>query len=615
MASSMFDVLVRIDCTAKTAVREPVGPVLKAYIGGMGYGTKLLVDEVAPTVDPLSEKNRIVLTTGPLTGTAAPMFPQACIVTKSPLSGTILNCYAGGFLGAEIKFCGIDGLIIEGKAPGWVLILVEDGAVSFHDASPVMGKGTAETEAYMKKKWGAEARTLSIGRAGEKAVAMAAIFSETRTFGRGGAGAVLGSKRIKGMAFKGTHALDVADRAAFADLVARNMEVIRKACAEEHNLVGMFSRVGTGAGMGLVNSKGGMATRNHEYGVFPEGREIDGWAYAKKYYTRAISCYGCPVHCGMLHKFRKRDTTESWLRGPEYETMFSLGSEVMNADPVTLAEANQLCEDYGMDTLTVGVTIAWALEMGEKGILKDPDLSMAFGDSDSILGLITKIGEREGIGDLLADGPKVAAERTGRGSIGAAMQVKNSGFAAWMPRRMKGVALAFATSNRGACHKRAPIGDEIMGKLDMDSYEGKAPIVRGIQDFVNAIFTFVACRFHEFITPKEMYTAFLEAATGQRHTLESFTEVGERIWNLERLFNIGAGFSRADDTLPDRCFEPIKGEASQGAVITREKFSTMLDEYYAVRGWTRDGVPTPATLKRLGIETEAAALLGGRKRG
>ncbi len=601
MASSMFDTLVRIDCTAKKGSSVRIGAELKPFIGGMGYGTKILVSEVEPSIDPLSEKNRIVLTVGPLTGTTAPMFPQACIVTKSPLTGTILNCYAGGFLGAEIKFCGIDGVVLEGRAPDWSLVLVEDGRVSFHDAGPVMGKGTSETEAYMKERFGPEVKTLSIGRAGEKAVAMASIFSETRTFGRGGAGAVLGSKRIKGMAFRGTRAVDVADRNGFAEVMTRNVELIKAACREEHNLVGMFSRVGTGAGMGLVNSKGGMATKNHEYGVFPEGSQIDGWAYAKKYYTRAISCFGCPVHCGMLHKFKKRDNSDSWLRGPEYETMFSLGSEVLNKDPVTLAEANQLCEDYGMDTLTVGVTIAWALEMAEKGILKDPKLSLAFGDGDSILGLIRQIGEREGLGGLLADGPKAAAEKTGKGSIGVAMQVKNSGFAAWMPRRMKGVALAFATSNRGACHKRAPIGDEIMGKLDMDSYAGKAPIVREIQDTVNAIFTLVACRFHEFVSPKETYTQFLAAATGQSFTLPQFVEVGERIWNLERLFNIGAGFGRADDTLPDRCFEPIKGKASHGAVLTHEEFDKMLDEYYAVRGWTREGVPTPATLKRLGI--------------
>jgi len=302
MASSMFDTLVRIDCTAKKAASFAVGPDLKRYLGGMGYGTKILVDEVDPKIDPLSEKNKIVLTVGPLTGTTAPMFPQACIVTKSPLTGTILNCYAGGFLGAEIKFCGIDGVILEGRAPEWSLVLVEDGRVTFHDAKPVMGKSTADAENFMKQKFGAEARTLSIGRAGEKAVAMASIFSETRTFGRGGAGAVLGSKRIKGMAFRGTQAVDVADRKAFASLVNRNVDILKAACADSHNLVGLFSRVGTGAGMGLVNSKGGMATRNHEYGVFPEGKEIDGWAYAKKFYTRAISCYGCPVHCGMLHK-------------------------------------------------------------------------------------------------------------------------------------------------------------------------------------------------------------------------------------------------------------------------------------------------------------------------
>ena len=601
MASSMFDTLVRIDCTGRKGAAVSVGADLAPFIGGMGYGTKILVDEVDPGIEPLSENNKIVLTTGPLTGTTAPMFPQACIVTKSPLTGTILNCYAGGVLGAEIKFCGIDGVILEGRAPDWSLVLVEDGRVSFHDARPVMGKGTAETERYMKEQFGPEVKTLSIGRAGEKSVAMASIFSETRTFGRGGAGAVLGSKRIKGMAFRGTRAVDVADRKAFADVTARNIDVIKAACREEFNLVGMFSRAGTGAGMGLVNRRGALATKNHIYGVFPEGAEIDGWAYAKKYYTRAISCFGCPVHCGMLHKFKKRDNSDSWLRGPEYETMFSLGSELVNKDPVTLAEANQLCEDYGMDTLTVGVSIAWAFEMAEKGILKDPELSLAFGDSDSILGLIRKIGEREGLGDLLAGGPKVAAEKTGKGSIAAAMQVKNSGFAAWMPQMMKGVALAFATSNRGACHKRAPIGDEIMGRIDMDSYQGKAPLVREIQDTVNAIFTLVACRFHEFVAPKETYPQFLEAATGAKLTLEQFIRVGERIWNLERLFNIGAGMSRKDDNLPDRCFEPIKGEASKGASLNHEDFDKMLDEYYAVRGWTREGVPTPATLKRLGI--------------
>lgn len=613
MSGSMTDIILRIDCAKKSARPWAVPAEVQEYLGGMGYGTKILVDEVPPATDALAPENRIVLTAGPLTGTLAPMFPQSCIVTKSPLSGTILNSYAGGFLGAEIKFCGIDGIVLEGRAPGWVLILVEDGKVSFHDAAPVLGQGTGETERYMKERFGPDARTLSIGRAGEKGVAMAAIFSETRTFGRGGAGAVLGSKRVKGMAFRGTRGVDVADRAAFAALAARDMAGLKKACAEEYNLVGMFSRVGTGAGLGLVNGRGGLATKNHIYGSFEQGPEIDGFAYAKKFYTRAVSCYGCPVHCGMLHKFRRADGRESWLRGPEYETMYSLGSEVLNADPVALAEASQLCEEYGMDTLTAGVTTAWALEMAERGLLREPGLAgkprlpgesrlpWKFGDRDSVLGLLRLIGEREGIGDLLARGPGKAAESLGPEGLHAAMQIKNSGFAAWMPRRMKGTGLAFATSNRGACHKRAPVGPEITGQVDMDSIEGKPAMVKAIQDKVNAIFTLVACRFHEFAADPDIYPRYVEAATGRRLSLEQFLRLGERIWNLERLFNLGAGLSRRDDNLPGRCYEPIQGERSEGAVMTHEQFETMLDEYYSLRGWDRAGVPRPDKLEELDI--------------
>jgi aldehyde:ferredoxin oxidoreductase len=406
----------------------------------------------------------------------------------------------------------------------------------------------------------------------------------------------------------------VARPEEFASLVRENMEVIRGACAEEYNLVGMFSRVGTGAGMGLVNGRGGLATRNHEYGSFAQAAEIDGYAYAKNFYTRPIACFGCPVHCGMLHTFRRHDGSESWLRGPEYETMYSLGSDLLNGDPVALAEANQVCEEYGMDTLTAGVTVAWALEMAERGLLKEPGLELAFGNREAILGLLRKIGDREGVGDLLARGPKRAAdELAGRwGSAeaaGRAMQIKNSGFAAWMPRRMKGTGLAFATSNRGACHKRAPIGAEITGQIDMGSTEGKAALVKAIQDRVNAIFTLVSCRFHEFVTPEEVYPRFVAAATGQELSLPEFLRLGERIWNLERLFNLGAGLGRGDDGLPARCYEPIKGETSEGAVFAREEFEAMLDEYYDVRGWDRDGVPTAATLRDLGI-TEYRALAG-----
>jgi aldehyde:ferredoxin oxidoreductase len=598
--SSMQDLLIRIDLSNRMAAPWSVPEQLKGYIGGMGYGTKILVDEVPPQTDPLSPENKLILTVGPLTGTTAPMHPQSCIVTKSPLTETILNSYTGGFLGAELRFAGLDGLILEGAAPEWTVLLIEDGRVSFHRAEAVLGKSTVETEAYLKEIFGSDVRTLSIGRAGEKGVAMASIFSETRTFGRGGAGAVLGSKRIKAIAVRGSGGVEVARPEEFALLVRENMELLKAACAEEYNLVGMFSRVGTGAGMGLVNGRGALATRNHIFGSFDGSTQIDGYAYADKFYTRAIACYGCPVHCGMLHKFTRSDGSGSWLRGPEYETMYSLGSDLLNDDPVVLAEANQICEEYGMDTLTTGVSVAWALEMGETGKLKEPGLELKFGSPGAILGLLRRIGERQGIGDLLAQGPKRAVEASG-GELGRFMQIKNSGFAAWMPRRMKGTGLAFATSNRGACHKRAPIGAEITGQIDMDAYEGKAALVKEIQDRVNAIFTLVSCRFHEFVTPPESYPRFVTAATGREISLKDFLAVGERIWNLERLFNIGAGLGRADDSLPERCYQPIQGEASEGAVMDREKFESMLSEYYRLRGWDEQGNPTVEKLEELGI--------------
>jgi len=601
MRGSMFDKLIRIQMTDKSSRVWEVPEDVQAFIGGMGYGTKILCDEVDPKIDPLAPENKAILTVGPLTGTSAPMHAQSCLVTKSPLTGTILNSYAGGFVGAEIKFCGIDGIILEGAAAEWTLLLIENDKVTFHSAAAVVGKNTSETEAYMKERFGRDVRTISIGKAGENLVAMASVFSETRTYGRGGAGAVFGSKKIKGIAIRGNVAVKPHDDEMFASLVSEDMEKIKAALSEQYNLVGMFSRAGTGTGVGLINSRGALATKNHIFGSFDKGEEIDGYAYAKKFYTRPIACFGCPVHCGMLHKFKKRDNSESWLRGPEYETMFSLGSDLLNADPVVLAEANQICEEYGMDTLTTGVTLAWTLEMGEKGLLSAEGLTLEFGNGETILKLLEMVGERKGIGDALACGPRKAAEKLNIDHLGSAMQIKNSGFAAWMPRRMKGTALAFATSNRGACHKRAPIGAEITGQVDMDAIEGKPKMVKSIQDMVNAIFSLVSCRFHEFVADPEIYPKYLKASVGMDIDMDEFRRTGERIWNLERMFNVGAGFSRLDDKLPGRCFEPIQGKNSENAVMTHEQFDTMLDEYYEIRGWDVNGIPREETLRELGI--------------
>ena len=601
MTGSQSDRMLRIDVGAKTASLWSVPEEVRAYLGGIGTGVKILCDEVDPAIDPLSPGNKIVLTVGPLTGTSAPMHAQTCLVTKSPLSGTILNSYAGGFLGPEIKFCGLDGILLEGAGTEWSLLLIDDGSVRFESAADVVGMTTEAAEAYIKATYGSDYRTLSIGPAGEQGVAMASVFSETRAFGRGGAGAVLGSKRIKAIGVRGTGSVTTANPAAFRALTEKNMEVLRGARVEEFGLLGIFSRYGTGGGMPVVQGHGALPTKNHTYGSFEGAEKIDGAFYEENLYTRRIACFGCPIHCGRIHKFRAADGGALWGRGPEYETMFSLGSNLLNGDAETLAEANRLTEQYGVDSLTTGVTIAWALEMAEAGKLSDPELDLRFGSADAILGLLHAICTRQGVGGLLANGPKAAALEFGNDSLGRAMQVKNSGFAAWMPRRMKGTGLAFATSNRGACHKRAPIGAEIAGALDMESYDGKAAVLIEIQDTVNAIFTLVSCRFHEFVTDHETYPEFIAAATGRAISWDDLIALGERIWNLEKLFNLKAGLTREDDRLPARCFEPVLGKTSNSSVIEAEKFEAMLDDYYSLRGWDREGVPTEEKLDQLGI--------------
>jgi aldehyde:ferredoxin oxidoreductase len=603
MSGSMYNRIIRVNCSEGNSRVWTVPEDLKSWIGGMGYGTKILSDEVSPGTDPLSPDNKIILTIGPLTGTSSPMHAQSCIVTKSPLTNTILNCYAGGFLGAELKYCGIDGVILEGRSEEWKILIIDNDSVSFESAEQLMGLGTEETETWIKKKYGADYKTMSIGRAGEKLVRMASVFSETRTYGRGGAGAVLGSKRIKAIAFRGTLGVAVADPGEFSRLSSENMKVIQDSCDEEYNLLGMFSKFGTGAGMGLVQSRGVLATKNSQYGSFEKSEDISGQFYEKNFYTRAISCHGCPVHCGRIHKFNTHNGGKSWARGPEYETMYSLGSQLLNGDPHVLAEANRLTEVYGVDSLTMGVTIAFAFECAEKGLIKEEGLDLKFGDPESILGLLKLIGERKGIGNILAEGPELAAKEIGGGSEAFAMHVKNSGFAAWMPRRMIGTGLAFATSNRGACHKRAPIGEEITGKVDMLSYENKASMVKTNQDMVNAIFTLISCRFHEFVTPREFYPAYIKAASGIDLDLPGFYSLGEKIWNLEKLFNLKSGLGRADDILPERCYkDKVKGDSSESSVIDYDRWQDMLSEYYELRGWNYDGIPGGDILKKLDLE-------------
>ncbi|MBM3749162.1 MAG: aldehyde ferredoxin oxidoreductase family protein [Acidobacteria bacterium] len=601
--------LLRVNLTRRTITEEPLGEdFIRRWVGGMGFGTRLLTQEVAPTADPLGSDNKLFVSVGPLTGTLAPLFAQTCIVTRSPLTGGIINTYAGGHLGGAIKASGYDVIAIEGRASGLVYLLITPDGARIVDCPELAGRSARQAEEAVKMAAGRDdLHTLAIGLAGENRVRYASVISETRAFGRGGAGAVLGAKNLKAMGIAGIGDVRVAEQNAFQAAVEAAYQIFRDNLAQPWSLLAGFGRVGTGSGMGLINEKHALATRHHRLTRFPSAEEIGGQAFADRFPTRPIACLGCQVHCGMLHSPVKTPWSEVWTRGPEYETMYSLGSLCFNDNAEMLLKANDQAEAYGMDTLSLGVNVAFAMECAERGILPrhalGDDVTLEFGNQEATIRLIDMIAHRQGLGDTLAEGVRRAAQAIGHGAEGFALQVKGMEFAAWMPERMRGIAVTFATANRGACHKRAPIGAELMGFLPMDGLEGRAALVAQIQDKVNALFTLVACRFAEFALPMDQFLALLNAASGLDYTEAQFMQLGEAIWNLERLHNLAAGIGGSEDRLPDICFTVPADFPKDSKPLTREDFATLLRDYYAARGWDAQGRPTPERLAMLGLPT------------
>jgi aldehyde:ferredoxin oxidoreductase len=600
--------LLRINLTNRIFTEEPLGEkFLSRWVGGMGFGVKLLAHEVDPGIDALGPDNKIYICVGPVTGTTAPLFAQTCMVTKSPLTGGVINTYAGGFLAAAIKMAGYDMIVIEGEASELVFVTITPKGNQIINCPELKGLPVREAEEYVKKNSGrGDLHTVGIGLAGENRIRYASAISETRAFGRGGVGAVFGSKNLKVIGVAGINDVRVASADKFKEAVNGIYDVYREDLSHPWSLLGGFGRTGTGSGMALINEKHVLATKHHRFTSFEKAEEIGGDAFFKKYPTRPIGCMGCQIHCGMLHKSVKTKWGKVWTRGPEYETMYSLGSLCFNGDTDMLLYANDQAEQYGMDTLSLGVNVAFAMECAERGILPrdvlGSEITLEFGNPDATIKLIDMIGHREGIGDILAEGVRIASQKIGQGSEKFALQAKGMEFAAWMPERMRGIATTFATSNRGACHKRAPIGVEIMEFIPMDSIDGRAAMVADIQNRVNAIFTMVACRFAEFALKTNHFVDLMNAATGFSYTEQEFISLGEAIWNMERLFNLKAGIESDQDTLPDICFEVPQDFPPNAKPLTREDFSQLISDYYIARGWDENGHPKPEKLSMLGIK-------------
>ncbi|MTI94414.1 MAG: aldehyde ferredoxin oxidoreductase [Firmicutes bacterium] len=589
--------ILRVNLTERTVQTETLDSELATkYIGGRGVAEKLLRDEVGAGVDALSPDNKVFIATGPLTGTPTPTGGRYMVITKSPLTGTIACSNSGGFWGAELKFAGYDLLVFEGKAEKPVYLSIEDDNVEIKDADHLWGKVTSETTDLLQKEYGDKAKVLNIGPAGEKLSKLAAVMNDRyRAAGRSGVGAVLGSKNLKAVVVKGSKKVAVANPEKLKEITGAAIKKIR-----EHGVTGQgLPAYGTAVLVNIINENGVFPTNNFQEGVFKDAEAISGETLAEKYLTKKDVCYRCPIGCG---RYCVVDDVEGG--GPEYETIWAFGADCGVKDLGSVIKANYWCNEMGLDTISAGTTIAAAMELYQRGKIKADELNGAgleFGDADAVIHWTKAMGMREGFGDKLAEGSYRLGEMYGMPEV--SMSVKKLELPAYDPRGIQGMGLQYATTNRGGCHVRGYlISPEILGvpeKLDRFSLEGKATWSKIFQDLTAAIDSMGLCLFTSFALGAEDYAELLNAVTGSEHTAESLLTAGERIWNVERLFNLEAGFTKADDTLPKRLLEePMPDGPAKGKV---HQLAELLPEYYEQRGWDANGVPTSAKLQELDI--------------
>ncbi|MBE0451383.1 MAG: aldehyde ferredoxin oxidoreductase family protein [Clostridia bacterium] len=589
--------ILRIDLSKGVANVEALDLELaKKFVGGRGLGTKLFVDEVSPSIEPFSPDNKILFATGPLTGTPTPTGGRYMVVTKSPLTGTIASSNSGGYWGAELKFAGYDVIIVEGKSEKPVYIMIEDDTVEIRDAAHLWGKVVSDTTETLMGEIPEKSRVLTIGPAGEALSNMAAVMNDvSRAAGRSGVGAVMGSKNLKAITVRGTKKVALANEEELKAVVKDCNAKIR-----ENGVTGQgLPAYGTAVLVNIINEGGVFPTNNFQLSQFSEAEDTSGELLAEKYLVKKDPCYRCPIACG---RYCKVDGVEGG--GPEYETIWAFGGDCGVSDMPSIIKANFWCNEYGLDTISTGATIAAAMELYQKGFIKEADLggvSLDFGNSDAVVEWTKLIGKREGLGDKMADGSYRLADSYGVPEL--SMSVKKQELPAYDPRAIQGQGLQYATSNRGGCHVRGYlISPEILGlpeKLDRFTIEGKAAWVKIFQDFTAFIDASGLCLFTSFAMGAGDYAALTNAVIGTEWTADDVLLAGERIWNLERVFNLDAGVDPSQDTLPKRLLEdPIAEGPSKGNV---SRLSELLPEYYELRGWGADGIPTEERKGMLGL--------------
>ena len=582
--------ILDIDLTSQEWKTYPLDETnARLFLGGRGLGARLLWDLVGPEIDPLSSENVLIFAAGPLTATGYQTSNRFSVSTKSPLTGTIIDANSGGYWGMQFKKSGYDALIVRGKAQTPVWIEIKPDSITFHSAVDLWGMRVMQVTEKLGQNDN-KRNVLCIGPAGENLVRIAAIMNDgQRSLARGGPGAVMGSKNLKAIVVEGKMRPEIENQENFKFMLYESRKLLKASPLTSQAL----PEFGTSVVMNIVNNIGALPTRNFQQSSFEGADQISGEELTEKYLVKNAACWACPIGCTRISK---TDKVEG--EGPEFETTWAFGAACGNDDLAAIIEANSVCNDLGIDTISAGSTIACAMELTEKGYL---DSDLHFGSADLFISSLEDMAVRRGLGNDLAEGSFRLASKYGHPEM--SMTVKGLEMPAYDPRGMQGQGLLYATSNRGACHMRGNmLGLEVLGLpklIDRFQVQGKSSFVSLHQNSSAAIDSLVICKFTNMGVAEEYFARALTAVTGIHYATGDLIKVGERVWNLERLYNLREGFTRQDDTLPPRLLdEPIAEGPSKGWV---NKLEPMLAEYYRGRGWDENGVPKTEKLKDLSL--------------
>ena len=609
--------ILRVNLTSGTCVDEALNmDWAQKYLGQRGLATKYLTEEIDPKVDPLSPENKMIMATGPLTGTCASTAGRYSVITKGALTGAIACSNSGGFFGNEMKNAGFDMIIFEGKSSKPVYLLIQDGSSELIDAAEYWGTSCWNTEEGIKSKRGDPLlRVASIGISGEKGVKFACIVNDMdRAAGRSGVGTVMGSKNLKAVAIRGTLGVKVDDASAFMVAAAAAKVVLAENAVTGQGLPAF----GTQVLMNVINETGALPTRNHRDSQFEGANNISAEAMAevrpsdgKTNLITNAACFGCTIACGRVSSIERdhytvKDRPEYHIAsgGLEYEAAWALGAATGIDDINALTFANFICNEQGFDPISFGATVGAAMEMFEDGIITTKEtggIELKWGSAEALTTLAEQCGKAEGFGAEIGLGSKLLCAKYGRPEL--SMSVKGQEFPAYDARGIQGMGLAYATSNRGACHLRGyTVASEVLGipeKTDPLATDGKAGLVKAFQDATALVDSAGICVFTTFAWSMDDIAPQIDAACEGDWSVENCMSAGERIWNLERKFNLDAGFTGKDDNLPKRLMkDATKSGPAEGKTSGLDK---LLPEYYAVRGWTKDGIPSNETLNRVAL--------------